>query len=542
MTRSNGRVNNKKNGEKNIWLIDMIERIPHFLAVVFAVYMIVTLLMNAILNNKMNRYYRPNYLIIPSEVWLCCAVALLALILWIINFCTRKICLSEKQFYIFLIINFVVIYLIQLFISRNIYFKTGWDAGVLIDNAENIALNGADGVELDYFSWYPNNIFAVYTLVFFYKIAVVVHKQNPYIVIFAINNLLVNISVLLATLSIYKITNKKSVTIVSMVFGVILIGLSPWIVIPYTDTLGMIFPIGAVFCYVFLKNRYLRYFLFVALCEMGYLYKPTVLIGVIALVIIKSFSLLKRLLHNKLKLKMLVKTSICILMAALCVAGLNKAVIGMNTTELDENKAMTMTHYFMMGLNKTTEGVYSRDDVNYSISFGNKDMRKKGNIEVIKQRYQEMGASGYITQLVKKNLSNYNDGTFAWYREGNFFVEIPEKDSLAAKLLRRFYWWNQVGEENMYQVFASIEQVVWFFVLLCIAGCVLPGCKINNVEGLLALTLIGVSLFLLLFECRARYLYIFSPLYVVLAGIGLDKINYFLHDLRRNNMKTKGEK
>lgn len=94
-------MNNKKNGEKNIWLIDMIERIPHFLAVVFAVYMIVTLLMNAILNNKMNRYYRPNYLIIPSEVWLCCAVALLALILWIINFCTRKICLSEKQFYIF---------------------------------------------------------------------------------------------------------------------------------------------------------------------------------------------------------------------------------------------------------------------------------------------------------------------------------------------------------------------------------------------------------------------------------------------------------
>lgn len=542
MIGSIGSVNKKNNGEKNIWLINVIEKIPWFFTAVFSVYMVITLLMNAILNNKINMYYRPNHLNVPSGVWLGCAMVLLALILWIANFCTRKVYLSEKEFYIFLIINFVIIYLIQLFISKNIYFKTGWDVRVLRRNVENIALNGANGVEFDYFSWYPNNIFAVYTLVFFYKIAAVVHKQNPYIVIVAINNLLVNISVLLATLSIYKITKKKPVTSVCMVFGVILIGLSPWIVIPYTDTLGMIFPIGAVFCYVFLKNRYLRYFLFVALCGMGYLYKPTVLIGVIALAIIKSFSLLKRLLCNKLKFKIVVKTSICILMAVLWVAGLNKAVIGMNKTELDENKAMTMTHYLMLGLNETTEGVYSEDDVNYSKSFENKEARKKGNIEVIKQRYQEMGVSGYIIQLVKKNLSNYNDGTFAWHREGNFFVEIPEKNSMTATFLRRFYWWTEGGEENMYQVFASIEQVVWFFVLLCIAGCILPERKTNNVEGIIALTLIGVSLFLLLFECRARYLYIFSPLYVVLAGIGLDKIDCFLHDLRRNNMKTRGEK
>ena len=148
---------------------------------------------------------------------------------------------------------------------------------------------------------YPNNIFAVYTLVFLYKIAITVHSQDPYFVIVAMNNLVVNISVLLAVLSIYKITKKQSVTMVSMLFGVILIGLSPWIVIPYTDTLGMLFPIGAVFCYVYFRNRYLRYFLFVVLCGIGYLYKPTVAIGLIALVIVKMFSVLRRVLRHRLK-------------------------------------------------------------------------------------------------------------------------------------------------------------------------------------------------------------------------------------------------
>lgn len=59
--------------------------------------------------------------------------------------------------------------------------------------------------------------------------------------------------------------------------------------------------------------------------------------------------------------------------------------------------------------------------------------------------------------------------------------------------------------------------------------------------NLIALILIGVSLFLLLFECRARYLYIFSPLYVVLAGIGLNKASELYGRIRgKRNQKMSG--
>ena len=42
------------------------------------------------------------------------------------------------------------------------------------------------------------------------------------------------------------------------------------------------------------------------------------------------------------------------------------------------------------------------------------------------------------------------------------------------------------------------------------------------------MSLIDIFLWMLIFECRARYLYIFVPLYCVLAGIGLENLRNLL--------------
>lgn len=505
--------------------IYILKKIPRFMSLIFLWYIACTLLLNVIVDNRINTYYRPNELELPSGIWFGVSVILFLCVLFLMRWCVRKKGINNNNFYGIICVIFAILYLLQVFISSNIYFKTGWDAGVLRGNAENIALAGEKGVSPEYFSRYPNNIFTVYLLVLMYKIANVLHKQNPYGIVIAINNLCVNLSVLLATLSIYRITKKKTVTIVMMIAGTILIGISPWIVIPYTDTLGIVFPITAVFVYVFLKNDYLRYFLITALCGIGYLCKPTVAIFLIALAIIELLSIIKKILCHRLDIKKNLKIAFCILIAIVGVIGLNKSLLKLNKTELDENKAMTITHYLMMGLNEATEGVYCEDDVRYSLSFEDKEARTRGNIEEIKKRYRKMGITGYATLLVKKNLSNYNDGTFAWAREGSFYLETVEKKNLAALFLRKVYW----SEGSAYQTYAAVEQVVWFFILLCIICCTLPAKKERSVENLISLTLLGVSLFLLLFECRARYLYIFSPLFIVLAGIGLDKVDRCLH-------------
>ena len=43
-------------------------------------------------------------------------------------------------------------------------------------------------------------------------------------------------------------------------------------------------------------------------------------------------------------------------------------------------------------------------------------------------------------------------------------------------------------------------------------------------ESILMLSIIGLTLFQLLFEARARYLFIYTPIYIILAILGIHNI------------------
>ncbi len=91
---------------------------------------------------------------------------------------------------------------------------------------------------------------------------------------------------------IKKITGSCSAGYAGFVVLSVLIGLSPWIIIPYTDTYVMLYPILAVFILVYCENRYLSYFSIYFFCFWGCLIKPTVVIVWIAFVLIKGCRLL----------------------------------------------------------------------------------------------------------------------------------------------------------------------------------------------------------------------------------------------------------
>ena len=50
------------------------------------------------------------------------------------------------------------------------------------------------------------------------------------------------------------------------------------------------------------------------------------------------------------------------------------------------------------------------------------------------------------------------------------------------------------------------------------------------------LTLIGLTIFTLLFEARARYLYLYAPYYIILAVIGIETI-YKKYQTIKDNKK-----
>ena len=84
-----------------------------------------------------------------------------------------------------------------------------------------------------------------------------------------------------------------------------------------------------------------------------------------------------------------------------------------------------------------------------------------------------------------------------------------------------FNYFNSKGES--YFIFASICQFIWISLLeVCFIGLFMN--KLSTKEMVLVLTFIGQTLFLMIFEARARYLIIYLPVFICLATLCLNNL------------------
>ena len=68
--------------------------------------------------------------------------------------------------------------------------------------------------------------------------------------------------------------------------------------------------------------------------------------------------------------------------------------------------------------------------------------------------------------MIKKTLTNYNDGTFSWGGEGQFYKEIPDHGTgKAAAFFRDLYYNNSEFEGRYYKAWSNTEHAVWLAVL-----------------------------------------------------------------------------
>ena len=85
---------------------------------------------------------------------------------------------------------------------------------------------------------------------------------------------------------------------------------------------------------------------------------------------------------------------------------------------------------------------------------------------------------------------------------------------------------------DRYTYFCSYSQMVW---ILLLSGCFLAFLFRKEDQGrkgfIIMLSLVGLTLFELIFEARARYLYCYVPLYLLLGSWGLEQC---YQSMRRN--------
>lgn len=142
------------------------------------------------------------------------------------------------------------------------------------------------------------------------------------------------------------------------------------------------------------------------------------------------------------------------------------------------------------------------------------------NLEVFSQRIGSFDPGSLLKFLSNKMLMNVNDGTFSWGAEGGFFEKIGDNvnTGLSETLRSYYYAWG----ENYLTLF-TLEQGFWIAVLILnMAGIFGNQARAEREKWLvIELSIIGILIFELLFESRARYLYIYAPVFILGAMNGM---------------------
>lgn len=312
---------------------------------------------------------------------------------------------------------------------------------------------------------------------------------------------------------------------------VLLVGLSPWMLVPYSDAYGTLCPALALLAYAHIGRRPLRLGAVLLLSLVGYFVKPTsVFIGA-AVVVIELVGLVRSSRRASAAgahaarpsgRAVLIGWAGCAAAVAMAVAaaGALDAAVTAPYGDLDETKAFSMAHYLMMGANEETNARWSQQDYDYSAGIADPEERTRADLALWRERVEALSPVGVLRLAVKKTFNNYLDGSFWWEGEGSFYLEVKGGN----EAIRDFY---NVGHEKNWTAGSSenptpyffIAQGVWFLVLLgCVAGAL--GRRPSNAEAAAYVSVLAVSAFLVVFECRARYLFLYAPYFCLLAALG----------------------
>jgi hypothetical protein len=413
------------------------------------------------------------------------------------------------------------------------YFWPGWDAGIIKYTVTVEFYKDYAHLPNDYFTWFPNNQLIVWLFTGVLRIANAFGISNWEYALVVFQAVLGVLALWLVYAITLDLTKRHKIAWTAYLAALLLSGLSPWIIVAYSDATGIIFPLVTFRCYQMgarTKKPWAKILWWAVLglaAFAGYRIKPQTVIALIAVVLVELCSLFY---HGNLKKVKDVGLRLGMIVAGFALGMLLYAQVIVPSLHFktDPDRTISMSHYLMMGLNDQThgDGVYSAEDYQYTWHFKTNKARNKADLEMAKKRLEAYGPDGLLWHLCRKQLINYNDGTFGWNNEGQFFTGDPKWAHNGIS-----DWVRSVIKPQgaNYKNFLSFKQTVWItliFASLFTAGALLrsESEEADKEMMILIAAILGLTIFELLFEARARYLYCYAPVYAILGVLGLRQL------------------
>ena len=436
-----------------------------------------------------------------------------------------------KHFKIVICVSLFLLLFWQLYSCYGGYFISGWDAGIIRSTVLQELRGEYDQIDNNYYSWCPNNLMLIWIFKTVAKTARLFGIENWEYSLVAFQCILDVCAIWLVYVVTFDFTRNTKVAFIAFLSAALFIGLSPWFIVAYSDATGFLFPVLIIRIYQLennsnhQRNKTVWGIILGIVSCMAYYIKPQILIVCIAIALTEACAVLNKQFRQLLPDYL--KRIACYVIGHICfVLVFNMFIFPSLHIQINPDKTMGWQHYLMMGLNRDRDGVYSGEDSGFTQSFSTNEERNKANIQEVIKRLRHMGKSGLFVHLNRKQLINYGDGTFAWNVEGGSFSGDPDwAHNSASSLIRSFI---KPGGKY-YQWFVGVKQLMWIIVLFFHLFVFMYPRKELNGRGekvliASAISIIGLSLYTLLFEARARYLFCFSPIYVILFAWGIRNI------------------
>ena len=421
----------------------------------------------------------------------------------------------------------IILFAIQVFLCLNISFRTTWDPRAVMYSAYFAAIGEAEGMRnmAEYLSIYPNNLLIVwiYSIFYFWNECVFHFTGDTLILLQVFQCVLSSLTALFVYLCEKKLGYSEKTARLAMLFYILLTGLSAWLVIPYTDSTGILLPV-LIFYLTILSNDatgvklYSFMFLLGFVGYFSYKIKPEIVIVLIAYICVNLVEWIRKKEYKRL-----------VFMACgiiTCMVLVNIAIESMHY-ELDKEAEMGWQHFIMQGVNEKSNGSNSDSDLELSKSFKTKAERDAFNLKTAKERVEEMGLQGYARLLCVKIYVPFTSGTFGWGGVGKSFYDETyyPKFGRVTKFLRSVFWEKEAIDSrvSLYGVYAFLKQLLWNTLIGGMFLSILLRRSINKNEAVLYLTMIGVFVYFMLLESHPRYMFVISSFVIIIAVSGLER-------------------
>lgn len=488
-------------------------------------------------------------ILVPNILLTLIALAAAGVCVWMIARCGRIAPGSRTSRYLDLglVILFILFFFFCMVLSHETVFDMAVDPGVVRVAAKNLAHGIPFGYQFE-FSMNHNNLPIIYILGRLYGFAEgrSWFSHQPEYLWVIVGCMMVSSAGFCCCEIVKKLTGNVAAVLIAFALYLVTAGLSPWKYIPYTDSYVILFPVLCVWLYLCSRDCRKRagkfVFLFLSLFfgVAGGFIKPSAYIAVLAILCLAGIRFLTALLrwcrdrrgasaaregseepvHG-------IRAAGILLLYTLVVSGVlflgtglfKEHIIKSMGLEYNEEIEATAQYFFFMGTNELTTGSFTIEDYGIFGEFQfSKAERNAACLERAWERIKARGPLGTAYFCLKKLVRSFNDGTFAWAGV-QYYEPFPENlthDNRVAGYLRSLFMPGGANQ-GKYDTFAEL---VWIFTLLGVPGIVLASERKSD-HSLFAILVIGVLCYLMLFESGARYVFIFSPVFILMSVCGM---------------------